>query len=441
VTSIAADASRSADSSSLPRPANGEWTYNASPAIQDNLVTAGRYQFAVWVDERRHPVVARRLRTSAKWEHYDLARVPGNPLNAPTAEDGHNFYSLAVDSRGYLHLSGNHHADPLNYIRSTRPWDITSWRAASVVGANEDVVTYPKFLQLPNRTLFFLYRDGSPGNGDTYLSRYDAQTQRWRRLHKLVDGKSDGLNFYPNHVSTRDGQIHIMGVWRGNDGAHTNRDVTYFRSADGGQTWSHADGKRQPVPVRIGNADIALETPATSSGLLNGGGLEVDTKGWPHGALMMYDSRGRTQQFHIWHDGRRWHHDPVTTLTHRMKFEGGFTDNRIGHPSVITSRRGDVYVLYRAQERGDVLRAVDVTPGRKRCEMTLPVESALDFWNPVFDTWALYAYNRVSLLVVPTGHPQDPVVSQHLDDWQSVPATVTTFGFDDFERAARSACD
>lgn len=407
----------------LPRRASGEWSYNASPPIQDNVVTAGSRQYVLWIDDQRTPVVAARNGSLLKWQVFPLSAIPGNPLKAPADEDGHNFFSMAVDADGYLHVSGNHHYQKLRYVRSSKPHSIESWEPGVMVGADEDVVTYPQFFQLPDRTLYFLFRDGAPGRGDCFLNRYDTASQTWKRLHKLVDGRSDHLSFYPNHISTRDGSIHIMGVWRARGGAHLNRDIVYFRSDDEGRTWVQADGSPQQIPVRVVNADIAVAT-AEDSGLVNSAGLEVDEQGRPHGAFQMYDADGYTQLFHIWHDGQRWHKDQATALTHRMQFLGGFTDNRVSHPAVITSRRGDVFILYRAHERGDVIRVVDVTPGRERCEFTLEQPSPLDFWNVLFDTRGLYEQDRLTMLVVPTGHPQDPEISKRLSDWSSVGATL-----------------
>lgn len=417
----------------LPLPASGEWSYNASPTIQDNLTTADGAQYAVWVDDRRHPVIGRRDVQGQDWETFDLATIEGNPLGVPTAEDGHNFYSLAVDSAGVIHLAGNHHVDPLRYVKSSQPHRIDRWELATMVLEDEDAVTYPKFFRA-GEVLLFTYRNGSPGNGDQILNRYDATTGTWGRLHTLVDGTSTNVSFYPNHISTRDGSIHLMGVWRGSEGVETTHDVVYMRSGDGGESWLRADGSPQEIPLQPANADIALDTAAKGSGLLNGGGLEVDSAGRPHGALLMHDEEGRTQVFHIWWDGDEWSSAAVTGLDHRMaQVDVGYVDNRVSHPSVVTSDSGATYILYRAAEHGDRIQAVDVTPGLGSCEFTL-TQIRTDFWNPTFDTEASYDLDRLVMLVVPTSNPNDPTFVDRADEWASVEATVVELpleGLDD----------
>ena len=350
----------------------------------------------------------------------DLATVEGNPLAAPVAEDGHNFLSLGVDPGGHLHLCGNQHDDELRYVRSARPHDITAWERSSML-SEQDSVTYPKFFSVAGAGPYFLVRGGRSGLGNTYLNRYDHRIRRWHRVAELVDGVSCDRSFYPNHVSSRDGSIHVMGVWRGTHEAATTHDLTYFRSADGGRTWTRADGTPQPLPVTHDNAERVLATSPTGSGLLNGGGLEVDARGRPHGAILFPDDHG-TQVQHIWHDGTRWHRRAVTSLAGRMRFEGGYTDNTVGHPAVAVTASDRVLVLYRARgHRSGAPLLVEATPGRPLREHRL-LKRDLGFWNPVFDTRALYERNELHMLLVPTGNPLDPTVDP--PPWADVEAHV-----------------
>ena len=65
--------------------------------------------------------------------------------------DSHNYMDMAFDADGFLHLSGNMHAQPLKYFRSTRPYDIhTLEQVPEMTGEDETRVTYPVFMKGPD---------------------------------------------------------------------------------------------------------------------------------------------------------------------------------------------------------------------------------------------------------------------------------------------------
>lgn len=93
------------------------------------------------------------------------------PCWAGLGWDSHNYVTLAVDSAGQIHVSGNMHCVPIVYFRTERPGDITRFRQfPAMVGRNEQRCTYPRFLHGPKGELIFTYRDGRSGSGDQYGS-------------------------------------------------------------------------------------------------------------------------------------------------------------------------------------------------------------------------------------------------------------------------------
>src|SRR2546421_5454366 len=90
---------------------------NGQVFIQDNLWSAGGYQYAVWVGSDGTPHAGRRRRGSREWKIVNLAKLRGNPLAAPTADDTHNVYVIAADAEGGVHVAGNMHLSPLRYVR------------------------------------------------------------------------------------------------------------------------------------------------------------------------------------------------------------------------------------------------------------------------------------------------------------------------------------
>jgi hypothetical protein len=94
---------------------------------------------------------------------------------------------------------------------------------------NENVVTYPQFLIMPNGDLLYLYRVGDPasggsGSGDLYLNRYSLSTHAWSNVNvsggKAIPfvkgtGWSTDYNDYPNMPCVdASGNIFLTWPWR-----------------------------------------------------------------------------------------------------------------------------------------------------------------------------------------------------------------------------------
>ena len=117
------------------------------------LLTHSKQQLVAFYDADRRMTIGARLLDESNWR---LVRVP-----TVLGWDSHNYVTLAVDSAGQIHVSGNMHCHPLVYFRTERPGDITSFRQfPAMVGRNEERCTYPRFLHGPKGELIFTYRDG-----------------------------------------------------------------------------------------------------------------------------------------------------------------------------------------------------------------------------------------------------------------------------------------
>ena len=212
-----------------------------------SLVTRGDQQFAAFFDANRRMTVAQRTLGTTAWQ---LTR-----LDNTLGWDSHNYVTMAIDSTGFVHVAGNMHNVPLIYYRSTRALDASSLaRVTSMVGSNEQSVTYPEFFQGPTGNLVFIYRDGGSGNGNHIFNTYDTGTRAWRRLlgTPLTDGQGQ-RNAYPvGPVLGPDGFYHLVWVWRDTPDAATNHDLSYAKSRDLVQ-WQSAAGTPLTLPVTLGH--------------------------------------------------------------------------------------------------------------------------------------------------------------------------------------------
>jgi hypothetical protein len=78
--------------------------------------------------------------------------------------DDHGPPTLTVDGDGYLHVFYGCHGGPIQYARSERPLDITTWKQRSLTSIPGG--TYPSPVAFEGR-LYVLYRTGD-GHGNTY---------------------------------------------------------------------------------------------------------------------------------------------------------------------------------------------------------------------------------------------------------------------------------
>ncbi|KOH45986.1 hypothetical protein NC99_11980 [Sunxiuqinia dokdonensis] len=143
---------------------------NATIFRKNSVVSTANYQFVAYYDSSASVVLARRKHGSDSWEIHQT-QYKGN------VHDAHNVISLMVDGDGYLHLSWDHHNNPLNYCRSLSPESLELGPKRPMIGGNEQTVSYPEFYALPDGDLLFAYREGGSGNGNLVLNRYDLNDQ------------------------------------------------------------------------------------------------------------------------------------------------------------------------------------------------------------------------------------------------------------------------
>ena len=223
--------------------------------------------------------------------------------------DTHNYVTLAIDERGYVHLAGNMHNDPLIYFRSEQPGDITRMQQIrSMVGDLENRCTYPKFMGDPDGSLIFHYRHGGSGNGIEIFNRYDARTQTWQRLYDqpLIDGEGQ-MNAYQNGpLLGPDGWYHLLWVWRETANAETNRDLSYARSKDMRQ-WETAAGQPLKLPITHSDSATIVDPIPVNGGIINGcHKMGFDSQNRLVVAYHKHDEQGDTQAYAAQFKAGRW---------------------------------------------------------------------------------------------------------------------------------------
>ncbi|MBL8813155.1 MAG: BNR repeat-containing protein [Planctomycetaceae bacterium] len=318
------------------------------------LCTFQNRQVASFYDPEGTVVLAERLHGQSEWK---LHRTE----HSGRVTDAHNSISMAFDGNGILHVSWDHHGHPLKYCRSADASSLILKTPESMTETLEERVTYPEFYRLASGDLLFFYRDGSSGNGNLVLNRFDVKTQKWHRLHdNLIDGEGQ-RNAYWQVATGSDDVIHLSWVWRETGDVTTNHDLCHAVSSDGGITWKTMTGAPLSVPVTATSADYAARIPQNSE-LSNQTTMAVDTQGDPHIALFHRPAPDAVPQYFVvsW-TGSAWVKHQVGERTLNFFRRGGGTKRPpISRPVLVVQNHGDhsrAVMLFRDQERGGGITA------------------------------------------------------------------------------------
>jgi hypothetical protein len=310
---------------------------------------------------------------------------------------------LGVSSDGRLHLSYDDHAQPLHYRMSKAPFDIRSFGLEQpMTGKTETHVTYPQFVNAPDGTLYYFYRDGASGNGSLCLNRYNAKTQSWEIVaHPLIDGLNRCNPYWWRPSFGPDGSLHLAWCWRDTPNAQTNHDLCYAMSIDGGKSWRRSNGKPQTVPITPDNAEV-IDPIAKNSNLINQCSSAVDSAGHPHLVQYFNDPAGAPQFFHIWFDGTAWKRNQVSHRTGTFSLSGsGSLAIPISRPEIAITKDNRVTIICRDAEFGGGVRLYQSAAPFEKWDTNDITHDDLGNWEPQYDLTRFGQTGILSLFVLP----------------------------------------
>ena len=300
----------------VPNPLRVAKVWSGHP-VGFSLLTRSNHQYVAYYDTNRQLTVASRLLSQTTWSFTRLPEQVG--------WDSHNYVTMAMDSAGYLHLSGNMHCSPLVYFRSRKPLDAASFeRIPSMIGNEETRATYPKFMAGPQGRLVFTYRSGSSGNGNQFYNIYDVPTQTWRRLldRPLLDGEGRKNAYLRGPVPGPNGWLHLCWVWRETPACETSHYVCYARSRDWVH-WETSAGKPLTLPITFESGEVVDPVPI-NGGVINGNvKLGFDPRQRPVVSYHKFDSDGFTQVYNARLEHGQWVARQATDWKYRWEFKGG----------------------------------------------------------------------------------------------------------------------
>lgn len=259
-----------------------------------SMQTTDKQQFVAYYDRNRMMTVASRELGSTQWIKCTL----DNQL----MWDSHNYVVLAVDNHGYIHVSGNMHVHPLAYFRSAKPFDVSSMVAVhSMVGMNEQRVTYPSFYFDKEGELYYSYRCGTCGDGDIIVNKFVPEAGEWQRFleEPLFEGVEVDQDRAAYHKKIKDdnGVLHFLWMWRWTPQVETCHNLCYAKTTDM-KHWTNAAGEAVTMPFKPDDAQVAVDPVPSKGGLHNSRfRLILTQENEPIIAYVKYDEVGNTQLY------------------------------------------------------------------------------------------------------------------------------------------------
>jgi hypothetical protein len=357
---------------------------NANILRHNSLVSHKAHQYLSYYDADNYVVLAKRKLGSENWE-IRKTRYKGN------TNDAHNSISIMVDGDGYLHMSWDHHGNPLRYCRSKTPGSLELTEKMQMTGMKEQRVTYPEFYRLPNGDLLFLYRDGASGRGNLMMNHYSVKTKEWtQRQDAFING--EGLrNAYWQMCTDINGTIHLSWVWRESGDVATNHDMAYAKSDDGGVTWRKSSGERYDLPITAKSAEYAARIPQSHE-LGNTTSMCADRKGRPYIVSYWRPEGTEVPQYQlIYHDGSSWQRSQISRRKTAFSLSGGGTKRiPISRPQIVVnsgSFTDKFYMLFRDIERRNRVSVAMCNDLRNPdWQFKNLTDFSVGMWEPSYDT-------------------------------------------------------
>jgi hypothetical protein len=409
-------------------PVDSGWAANSVNAVvfrKNSLASFKQWQYIAFYNAEKFVVIGKRKPGSSNWQ-LKTTSFKGN------AADAHNTISIIVDGDGYLHISWDHHNNPLNYARSIQPGSLDMTAKMPMTGLVEEKLSYPEFYNLPSGDLFFLYRNGGSGKGDLVINYYHTKQKKWQQVHaSLIDGEGK-RNAYWQACCDDKGVIHLSWVWRESPDVASNHDLCYARSRDGGITWEKSNGEKYDLPINAATAEYAARIPQNSE-LINQTSMCLAGDGLPLIATYWRNQNDSIPQYHlVYKQGSEWKIINAGFRKTSFSLSGQGTKRiPISRPQVIAWRRNNrnfTGIIYRDSERENkVSMAVCDDLVQNKWQLKDLTKFSVGSWEPSYDV-GLWNQKKILNLFVQNVEQADAEGSSTIDsqmvqvlEWKPAP--------------------
>lgn len=286
-----------------------------------DLQTRNGKQFVAYYNKNRNMTVAMRNEGDTAWVR--------TPLPNRLHWDTHNYVDMGIDEKGYIHVSGNMHVNPLAYFRSEKPYDVSTMLTLNeMIGDKEEArVTYPRFFNSPEGDLYYSYRSGTCGDGNIMVNKFDPESCEWSRylnepLFLGVEESTDRAAYH-RFIVDEEGTFHYVWMWRWTPLVETCHQLCYATTKDL-KSWKNGAGEEISLPFRPDTKALIVDPAPTKGGMHNGKyNIIVDEAHNPYIGYLKYDEAGNTQLYLAAFKGGKWQSLQLTNWDFRWEFFGG----------------------------------------------------------------------------------------------------------------------
>jgi len=365
---------------------------------KNSLASFGETQFISYYNADGFVMLGKRKIGSSKWQ-IAQTQYKGN------IKDAHNSISIVIDDSGYLHMAWSQHNNQLNYCQSKRPLSLELTNKLTMTGHLENSVSYPEFYAAPNHTLYFLYRDGSSGNGNLVMNTYNLKQKKWIQLHhNLINGEGKRNAYWQTCIDAK-GSIHLSWVWRESPDIASNHDMCYAVSKDGGVSWQKSTGEKYQLPITAATAEYAAIIPQQHE-LINQTAMVTDFNGNPIIASYWEDDSSCCPQYHlVYKQQNKWVQQDLAFRKTAFTLAGAGTKKiPIARPQLIVWKNSNAVslaLIFRDAERGSkvslaICKNLYAKPTWKLIDLS---EDYVESWEPTYDA-ALWKEKKLLHLFV-----------------------------------------
>jgi hypothetical protein len=149
--------------------------------IAPHAVLENNTVFTAHQDGQGRPIVAAYHVKAKKWS------APVRASEFGLGGDTHGNPSIAIDSKGHLHVFFGCHGRAMKHVRSVKPYDITSWADAPCPTKR---ATYPQSMRMADGSIYLFFRAGGHlAPWSMVISKDDGQT--WSKAQPIIEMRRD----------------------------------------------------------------------------------------------------------------------------------------------------------------------------------------------------------------------------------------------------------